>query len=243
MKYYIGCSGFYYREWKNIFYPEDLPAKNWFRFYCEHFNTLEINSSFYKRPTLKALQKWYDESPEGFLFTLKAPRFITHLKRMNVEAKDMRDFYDLAAEGFKEKLGCILFQLPPSFSYTSERLELIITMLDSNFKNVVEFRHESWWREPVFKTLAKHKISFCGQSYPGNLPDHAVVNTKTIYYRFHGKPVLYKSEYEETQLRKVMQEMGAGRKEAFVYFNNTWGTSALINARQMQTLAGRAGKK
>jgi uncharacterized protein YecE (DUF72 family) len=236
MKYYIGCSGFSYSDWKGMFYPEGLARKNWFRFYAEHYNSIEINSSFYKRPSLASLKKWYEESPKGFLFSLKAPRFITHLKRLNVEKKDMLDLYELAAAGFKEKLGCILFQMPPSFSFTVERLQLICDQLDPTFRNVVEFRHSSWWQPEVFETLGRHQISFCGQSYPGDLPDHTVINNKVIYYRFHGTPVLYKSQYDKIALEKVMLEIGNGRKEAFIYFNNTWGSAGLINSQQMQEL-------
>ena len=242
MKYFIGCSGFYYREWKKVFYPEDMPGKNWFKFYCEHFNTLEINSSFYRRPRLSTLQKWYDDSPAGFLFSMKAPRFITHLKRMNVDEKDMNDFYELASAGFKEKLGCFLFQLPPSFCFTEERLQLICQQLNPAFKNVVEFRHSSWWNKEVYTKLKAHSISFCGHSYPGDLPDEAIVNHKTIYYRFHGKPVLYKSKYKIQALQQVLTQIGTGRKEAFIYFNNTWGTAALENSRQLKSLLAKTGK-
>ena len=241
MKYFIGCSGFYYKEWKNLFYPQDMPAKNWFKFYCEHFNTLEINSSFYKRPRLSTLQKWYHDSPPGFLFSMKAPRFITHLKRMNVEEKDMNDFYELASEGFKEKLGCILFQLPPSFSFTVERLGLICNKLNPAFKNVVEFRHKSWWTKEVYDELKKHSISFCGHSYPGDLPAAAIVNHTIIYYRFHGVPVLYKSKYKKQDMLRVLEEIGKGRKQAFIYFNNTWGTAALENSRQLKSMIAAGG--
>jgi uncharacterized protein YecE (DUF72 family) len=236
MKYYIGCSGFSYKDWKGIFYPEGLAPKHWFRFYSEHYNSIEINSSFYKRPSLASLQKWYEESRSGFLFTLKAPRFITHLKRMNVEKTDILDFYELAANGFKEKLGCLLFQLPPSFHFTAERLQLICTQLDPGFRNVVEFRHKSWWREEVFELLGKHNISFSGQSYPSDLPDEAIKNNSVIYYRFHGTPILYKSEYEIMALQKLIDQVGKGEEEVFIYFNNTWGPAGLINSRQMQEL-------
>ena len=144
--YYIGCSGYYYKEWKGLFYPAGLAAKEWFRFYCMHFNTIEINSSFYRIPPAASLDRWYRDSPEDFLFSLKAPRVITHLKRFQIDNSEIRAFYELLATGLQEKLGCILFQLPPSFTFTAERLRLICMQLNFPGSRVVEFRHESWWQ-------------------------------------------------------------------------------------------------
>ncbi len=234
MIYYIGCSGYYYKEWKGVFYPETLGPKDWFRFYCARFNTIEINATFYRMPSVASLQRWYEESPADFIFSVKAPRIITHLKRFYIDKGEIQAFYNLLATGLKEKLGCVLFQMPPSFSFTPERLQLISTQLDTQFKNVVEFRHESWWRQQVFDTFRQEKIIFCGQSYTGNLPEAVVVNSHTLYYRFHGKPVLYKSLYEAADLRRVLNAIESDVDEAFIYFNNTWGSAALTNSRQMQ---------
>lgn len=236
MQYYIGCSGYYYKDWKKVFYPEGLTVKKWFQFYCRHFNTIEINSSFYGIPSPVSLQKWYDESPEKFLFSLKAPRLFTHLKRFNIDKQDILAFYDLVIAGLREKLGCILFQMPPSFSFTSERLRLICEQLDPGFNNVVEFRHKSWWLPEVFKTLQQHHIAFCGQSYPGDLPETVIANHNILYYRFHGKPVLYKSEYPKDTLENVLLKTGDDHDKVFMYFNNTWGGAALTNSRQLQEL-------
>lgn len=105
MKFYIGCSGFYYKEWKNIFYPARLPPKDWFRYYCAHFNTVEINSTFYRTPSSASLEKWYRDSPEGFLFSVKAPRNITHLSRFRITRGEIDAFYQLISAGLQEKLG------------------------------------------------------------------------------------------------------------------------------------------
>lgn len=239
MDYYIGCSGFYYKEWKSLFYPEGLPAKDWFKFYCRHFNTIEINSSFYRKPSLAGLRKWYADSPPGFLFSMKAPRLITHLKRFQIEKEEITAFYELVAEGLQEKLATVLFQLPPSFSYTPDRLELICSQLDNRFHNVLEFRHAGWWQQEVFDRLRYHQLIFCGQSYPGDLPEAAVINNDLVYYRFHGKPVLYKSEYSPEVLQHTLEEIGEKAEQAFIYFNNTWGTAALQNSRQLQELLVR----
>lgn len=234
MVYHIGCSGFYYGDWKDVFYPKGLAQKNWFSYYCQHFNTIEINATFYKMPTQKSFQKWYDDSPPTFKFTIKAPRLITHYKQLKECKELLTDFYLAVSDGLKDKLACVLFQFPPKFSFTEERLQLLVNLLDKNFANVVEFRHETWWTKEVFETLANHQIIFCGQSYPSALPDQLIINNETVYYRFHGKPVLYKSTYPAEEIEAFKNEIPTGAKQIFIYFNNTWGTGALTNARQLQ---------
>lgn len=236
MEYKIGCSGFYYSDWKTIFYPIGLAPKNWFGFYCQHFNTIEINSTFYKMPSQKSFEKWYNESPPEFVFTIKAPRLITHYKQLKECKELLTDFYLAVSNGLQEKLACVLFQFPPKFSFTEERLRLIVNLMDPNFTNVVEFRHHTWWDEKVYAKLAKYKIIFCGQSYPSALPDEIIKNNDIIYYRFHGKPVLYKSTYPAAEIVAFNNQMPPSTKQAFIYFNNTWGTGALTNANELQLL-------
>jgi len=236
MKWRIGCSGFYYREWKAVFYPKGLAQKDWFKFYCEHFNTVEINSTFYKMPTQKSFDKWYKESPDDFLFTIKVSRLITHYKQLLACKQLLDDFYKAINEGLKEKLGCVLFQFSPKFDYTEERLNLLLQNLNPSFNNVVEFRHISWWDTEIFNRLEKNDIVFSGQSYPSALPDNVIQNTETVYYRFHGKPILYKSEYELKIIQDFADQISKSTKQIFVYFNNTWGLGALHNSRQLQEL-------
>ncbi|WP_343535650.1 DUF72 domain-containing protein [Pedobacter sp.] len=236
MKWNIGCSGFYYKEWKDFFYPKDLAQKDWFKFYCEYFNTIEINASFYKLPTEKSLEKWFNDSPTDFIFTMKAPRLITHYKQLKNCKTDTANFYHLLNNGLKEKLAGVLFQFPPSFHYTEEKLERLLQTLDSSFKNVVEFRHASWWNEDVFTQLKAHRIVFASQSYPKGLPEEVVVTDSAIYYRFHGKPVLYKSTYELSAIKYFFEQIPETAEEVFVYFNNTWGFGAIENAKQLQAL-------
>jgi len=239
MEWRIGCSGFYYKEWKDIFYPAGLPQKRWFEYYCQHFNTIEINSSFYRQPSPKSFSTWYDTSPPDFLFTIKAPRTITHYNKFK-DAEDLiKDFYSVVEDGLREKLGCVLFQLPPSFSYTEDRLELILSNLQKGFNNVVEARHISWWDESVLAQFKEHKVVFSGISYPSALPDDVIQDTELIYYRFHGKPVLYKSEYAESELVSFIKHIDPRKHQVFVYFNNTWGHAALINARQLIALSNK----
>jgi uncharacterized protein YecE (DUF72 family) len=235
-KFYIGCSGFHYKEWKELFYPEKLPQSKWFEFYCEHFNTLEINSTFYKFPTEKSLVKWYNTSPEDFKFSVKAPRLITHYKKFSGCEILLQDFYTSISKGLQDKLGCVLFQLPPQLVYTPEMLDLVMSSVDPSFKNVFEFRHLSWWNENVFTKFKKRKLIFCSISFP-KLPDEVKATASNIYYRFHGVPVLYKSTYSEKFVENIYQEIKIqAPKEAWVYFNNTWGNAAIINSKYLQKL-------
>lgn len=235
-KFYIGCSGFHYKEWKEFFYPEKLPQSKWFEFYCERFNTLEINSTFYKFPTEKSLAKWYDASPEDFRFSVKVPRLITHYKKFSESESLISDFYSSISKGLEKKLGCVLFQLPPQLAYTPELLDLITNSVDPSFKNVFEFRHVSWWNENVFSQFKKRKLIFCGVSFP-KLPDEMKATTSNIYYRFHGVPILYKSAYSERFIENIyLQIKKIAPDEAWIYFNNTWGEAAIINSTYFQKL-------
>ena len=237
-KIYIGCSGFHYKEWKVVFYPDGLPPTKWFTFYCEHFNTLELNVTFYKFPTEKTLSKWHDISPADFKFSAKVPKAITHYKKFNDCERMLNDFYEVSREGLREKLGCILFQLPPQLIYSAELLERIINNTNPGFKNVIEFRHASWWNKDVIRKLKKNNIIFCGISYPG-LPDEVVKTNPSLYYRLHGVPVLYKSAYREEFLKQLNENVSEQKiNEAWIYFNNTWGTAAIENARFLQNLTG-----
>lgn len=235
IKWFIGCSGFYYKEWKTAFYPEKLPQKNWFEYYAQHFNTLELNVTFYRFPELIFLQNWYNKSPDGFLFSVKAPRLITHYKKFTDTEKLAEDFYNTVGEGLQNKLGCILFQLPPGIAYTPELLERIINAVDPSFRNVIEFRNQSWWNDDVREALATNNITFCSISI-AKLPDEAMTDTNIAYYRFHGVPLLYKSEYSHQSLKKIADSIIADKKieQACIYFNNTWGLAAVNNAEWLR---------
>lgn len=233
-KTYTGCSGFYYRHWRSTFYPDDLPQHLWFEYYCGFFNTLELNTTFYNFPKLSALQSWYQRSPENFIFTVKAPRLITHFKQFHDVTGVISDFYGTVLEGLLEKLGCILFQLPPHLEYQEERLERIIEAMDPAFNNVIEFRHESWWTSFVKNKLAENKITFCGISHP-TLPDEVIIYNSPAYYRFHGVPHLYRSFYDEKFLKQIADKFLENKiSEAYFYFNNDVNAHALENAKWLK---------
>ncbi|MCB2409790.1 DUF72 domain-containing protein [Hymenobacter lucidus] len=233
--WYIGCSGFHYRHWRGAFYPEKLPQRRWFEFYSQHFNTLELNVTFYRFPQLSFVENWYAISPADFCFSVKAPRLITHYKQFNDCAPLLADFYGTLREGLREKLGPVLFQLPPRTAYSQERLHRIVESLEPGFTNVVEFRHPSWWHEEVFQELSRHRISFCGQSHPA-LPPAVIANTPVLYYRLHGVPELYKSPYAEAELEQLADSIAqeSGVQQAFIYFNNDIDASAIRNGLQLR---------
>ncbi|UOQ54788.1 DUF72 domain-containing protein [Hymenobacter cellulosivorans] len=236
---YIGCSGFSFRDWKGMFYPPDVPPRKWFEYYCTHFNTLELNVTFYRMPELSFFEKLYQQSPPGFRFAVKAPRQVTHYKKFNAEAEPiLAEFYATIREGLQDKLGPVLFQLPPKAAYTEELFHRLIDNLDPGFENVVEFRHPSWWEGEVFQQLSRHKVSFVSQSHPLPLPDEAVATTNLLYYRFHGVPELYKSEYSREFLQRIADEIAAIPKleQVYLFFNNGIGGVGVGDAKKMQQL-------
>ena len=147
------------------------------------------------------------------------------------------DFYATVKEGLKNKCACCLFQLPPNYVYSEERLERILNALHNDIQNVVEFRHESWWRDEVFKKLGDNKITFCGMSHP-SLPKDIVHNTDFFYYRFHGEDNLYASNYSSAQLARFVNELkrNSKLKEAYVFFNNDINTYAVYNAKKLKEM-------
>jgi uncharacterized protein YecE (DUF72 family) len=236
MKLLTGCSGFYNRHWKSIFYPEGIPQSKWFHHYCEHLPTLELNTTFYKFPTSERLQQWYKNSPDDFLISVKAPRLITHFKKLKDCERLFHDFYTACEAGLKHKLAFTLFQLPPGIPYSEETLQLITGSLNPSFRNVVEFRHESWWNATAYDALAEKNIVFCTASHP-KLPEAVIANTSTAYVRLHGVPVMFYSGYDDPYLLKLHASLKRKKvKEAFVYFNNTAGNEGILNALKFQEL-------
>lgn len=232
----IGCSGFSYKEWKDVFYPPKLPQKRWFEYYCTRFNTLELNVTFYRFPQLGFLQNWYDKAPQDFIFSVKVPRAITHYKKFIDTEQLLNDFYTTIKHGLKEKLGAVLFQLPASTKYSEDVLMRIINQVHTAFTNVIEFRHSSWWNNKVYARLAEKNIVFCGVSHP-LLCDDLVANTPIIYYRFHGVPKLYFSEYAAVEIDAFAAKLKkSDAAEAYIYFNNTAGMGAINNAERLKTL-------
>lgn len=228
---YIGCSGFYNNDWKGSLYPENAQSKDFLSLYSKTFNAVEINSSFYRKPTSKTLLKWYAETPDNFRFFIKIPKAITHQNRLENSKDEIVLFCNHIQNSLKDKLSGFLYQLPPSFKNTAENTERIINNLDSRFLNVIEFRHSSWWQKEIFDLLKQYDIVFSGVSFPGNLPEDLIINhPEILYYRLHGKPVLYKSEYSNDFMDALAEKIKNTTQTSFIFFNNTWGTAAIKNS-------------
>ncbi len=232
----IGCSGFSSRDWKGFFYPEELPNKDQLNFYSEHFNTVEINSTFYRRPRLQTIENWYQRTNAGFSFFVKIPKTITHIKRLQETRSETSDFCNHIVSGLRDKLAGFLFQMPPTYRFSEENLERLINTVDPVFLNVVEFRHESWWDKIVFEKLKNSNIIFSGVSIPKNISDEFPCHQTTAYYRLHGKPIMFKSEYSEVELENLKEQINSCEADVYIYFNNTWGTAAIKNALYLKKL-------
>lgn len=234
---YIGCSGFYNNDWKGALYPENAPSKDFLSLYSKTFNAVEINSTFYRKPTSKTLLKWHDETPDEFRFFIKIPKTVTHQSRLENSKDEIAQFCDHIQGSLKDKLSGFLYQLPPSFKNTEENMERIINNIDPRFLNVIEFRHHSWWQKEIFDLLKKHNMVFSGVSFPGNLPEDLIINHPDIlYYRLHGKPILYKSEYSTDFIDELAEKIKNTSQISFIFFNNTWGTAAIKNSLYLKSI-------
>jgi len=235
VEYRVGCSGWIYPHWAGLFYPENLPEREWFDFYAKVFNTVEVNATFYRFPTEKMVKAWYRKGPEGFLFTLKAFRGITHLRKFQGTEELVRRFYTMG-EMLGEKLGGFLFQLPPNFRYNRDLLLRILDQLDPRFPNTLEFRHESWFQEETEALLRERGVAMCIVSAP-NLPEYVVATAPHAFVRFHGKGAWYAYRYSMKELHTWAERIkGLPVERVFVYFNNDWNAWAPENALQLEKL-------
>ena len=246
-KLFIGTSGWVYSHWKGVFYPKDLSPKDKLKYFSQHFKTTEINYSFYRLPSQSVYQNWYSQTPENFLFALKASRFITHIKRLKGVKKDWKIFIKNGLT-LKEKLGPILFQFPPSFRATGEnikRLEEFLKFIRINprlnphksaaLRFAFEFRHQSWRDEKIYKLLKKHKAVWVIADSPC-YPRADIVAGDFAYIRMHGSKVLFSSKYTKKELSslsgKIKKWLKQG-KDVYVYFNNDACGYALKNAKEL----------
>jgi uncharacterized protein YecE (DUF72 family) len=237
-EYFLGCSGFYYNHWRGLFYPEKLGKAKWLQYYAEHFNTVELNNTFYRFPSESMLQGWYDKTPENFKFTLKANRLITHTRKFNNTEQFTASFYKLAYL-LHEKLLCVLFQLPPFIQKNIELLEKIANQVDPKVTNVVEFRHESWWDSEVYAFMKKKGLVFCTVS-ASELPETLVATASSVYIRFHGKNGWYKHFYPEEELKEWAEKIKKqNAKRVFCYFNNDLNANAVKNCQTLKQLLGK----
>lgn len=235
-KLYIGTSGWSYSHWKEIFYPVDLPYEKMLEFYSKHFATSEVNSSFYHLPQEKTIIKWYNSTPEDFTFSVKAPRSITHLKRLS-EVDEEWEKFKSRINLLKEKLGPILLQFPPSFKNDRENLQRLINFLKGKeaYRFALEFRHKSWCDEKVYEILKSLNAAWTIAD-SSRYPKAKVITADFCYIRMHGPQSLYSSSYSDQQLKDLADEIKQYAKvcnEIFVYFNNDVNGCAVQNAKTL----------
>ena len=240
LKINVGCSGWFYWHWRGIFYPDTKRTDTWFKVYIENFSTVELNAPFYSWPKDATVKSWRRNAPEHFRYSVKVNNSITHEKRMLRTKRDVERFYTIA-DILGEKLGCFLFQFPPSYRYTPSRLKSIVTQLDPKYRNAVEFRHKSWWRKAVYRALEKRGLTFCSVSAP-RLSDALIRTNDVIYARLHGRSRWYRHDYTDTELsewaRKIIE---SGAREAWIYFDNDRNGFAIKNARELILKLREAG--
>ncbi len=234
---HVGCSGWRYWKWRDSFYA-GVPQNDWFGHYLKHFDTVEINASFYSWPTVAGVQAWRRQpGKKKFIYTVKVSEHITHIKRFKGTKTLIRDF-GMIADILGDRMGCFLFQLPPSYRYTKTRLNDIVSQLDPARRNVVEFRHASWWNEEVYSAFRKAGIIFCSCSGP-RLPDELIRTADEVYVRLHGPKRWYRHDYSKAELQTWADRIKAsGAKRAWSYFNNDNDAHAPKNAKTLRRVLG-----
>uniref|UniRef100_UPI0031015E0B DUF72 domain-containing protein n=1 Tax=Neorhizobium sp. EC2-8 TaxID=3129230 RepID=UPI0031015E0B len=232
---HIGCSGWYYWHWKSKFYPADLPSSQYFAIYQNHFRTVELNAPFYSWPTIGAVKTWIRQAEPGFVYTIKVCELMTHIKRFDGTRILIEDF-GYIADLLGPQMGCFLFQLPPSVRYTPAMLHSILSQLEPCRRNVVEFRHKSWWNEEVFDAFKAAGVIFCSCSGP-RLPDELVRTADDIYVRFHGTTQWYRHDYTDDELIVWVDRIRrSGAKTVWAYFNNDRDGHSIKNAKRLLEL-------
>ncbi len=233
----VGCSGYHYEHWRGPFYPEYLDERAYLDYYSKRFNTVELNVTFYRLPEREAFVKWYSDTPEGFIFSLKGSRFITHIKKLKSFEEPLEVFFSRASL-LKEKLGPILWQLPPNLSYNRERFKAFLEGIKRyNAKNVFEFRNSSWIKKEVFQILEKEGCAICMADWPEFLKD-LPVTADFVYMRRHGHGT-YSSSYSTEELKddaRLINTFLKQKKDVYIYFNNDANGYAPLNALELLSL-------
>lgn len=196
----IGTSGWHYKHWLRNFYPDDFSEKDYLKFYSEYYCTVEVNNSFYHLPTEKAITQWVETAPDNFLFSVKASRFITHMKKLTDPENSIALFFD-RIKTFNDKLGPILFQLPPRFKYNKERLKAFLEVLPRNYRYTMEFRDPSWFNQSAYELLREYNIAFC-MYYLGDFESPKEITADFVYIRYHGNVNLGAGYYNWEQISR-----------------------------------------
>lgn len=240
----IGTSGWHYKHWVGNFYPARLPVSKMLKHYYEHFDTVEINNSFYMLPKVETLRTWRDITPKGFEFAIKASRFLTHNKKLK-DPQNALDNFLPRAEALGEKLGPILFQLPPKWRLNLDRLAEFLDALPSHHSYTFEFREPSWLNDKVYELLHKHNAAFCIYELAGFYSPIEITADWT-YVRLHGPGGKYQGSYNDRTLRewaKRIERWSGKLKSCYVYFDNDQAGFAAKNALTLKKFVQQLTKR
>ncbi|QHL88865.1 DUF72 domain-containing protein [Nibribacter ruber] len=236
-EFYIGTSGWHYNHWKGNFYPAGVASAQFTNYYLRFFDTVEINNSFYRLPSPETFANWRTSVPPDFLFAVKASRYITHMKKLKDPQQSLAQFMG-NVQALEEKLGPILFQLPPAWRLNLERLEQFLAALPPFYRYTIEFRDQSWYDARVYALLQQKNIAFCIYDLDGH-QSPLEVTADFVYIRLHGPEGKYNGSYSETTLQTWAEKLkvwSAEGKDVFVYFDNDIGGHAPVNAARLKKM-------
>ena len=228
---WIGTSGWHYKHWLGAFYPPKTPAAGMLDYYIQFFDTVEINNSFYRLPPESALAEWRDSTPAGFLFAMKGSRFLTHMKKLKDAEQGLERFLQ-RAEILRDKLGPILFQLPPQWEVNRQRLEEFLQILPNHHRYAFEFRNASWNAPSTYELLSAYHAGYCIFHLAG-AQSPIEVTTNFAYVRLHGPGGKYQGSYSEAELNNWARRISKWTSEGldvYVYFDNDDSGYAAQNA-------------
>jgi uncharacterized protein YecE (DUF72 family) len=246
-RYLIGTSGWIYKDWAKRFYPTDLKNEQKLTYYAKHFSTVEINNSFYRLPSEKNFSAWRDQVPAGFKFSVKLSRFLTHIKRLKVDADTDEgvDRFCSRVRCLKGNFGVVLVQLPPNFKASQEKVQNLSEQFkkaelkyNMQFPLALEMRHESWFEDKYFEQLESLNIASVVNSSPSIWPSSRRLTANFAYLRFHGSKKLYASSYSDKELTEwaSFMKQAKGCKNMYAYFNNDKSAKAVLNAEYLKSL-------
>jgi uncharacterized protein YecE (DUF72 family) len=235
MKWYIGTSGWSYPSWKNLFYPKEIPQREWLAYYARHFDAVEINNTFYRAPAAAQIHKWEEAICGDFTFAIKASRLVTHLKRLKDPAETIPEL--MKPLEIRKRKGPIIFQLPPGLSKDTELLKNFLKALPKRQRFAMEFRNPSWHSDEVYELLRQYHVAFC-MFEKAELRSPRVMTADFAYVRLHGRESGYKGNYSVAALQDWHGWLKAQKSDAYVFFDNTAEkTDALDNAKTLSELA------
>ncbi len=241
---HIGTSGWHYEHWKGPFYPKNLSSKDFLKYYLKHFTTVEINRTFYSLPSKKIFSTYAKNVSKSFIFSIKASRFITHIKRLKAPKTTLKRLFS-RIQGLNGHLGPILFQLPSRWKCNPKRLLTFLKALPTNYKYAFEFRDPSWHNEEIYQLLKQYNAAFCIYEFEYLLTP-LIITADFLYVRFHGPHGAYQGKYSLKTLKKwalFFKKAAKQGKEIYCYFDNDEQGFAAINAKTLKKLIKKQNKQ